>query len=171
MNALFSISERIGTFLAGVCCVILAFIAVSTVVDVTIRELGYQSFTGRTALAEWGLLYTSMLGAPYLVRTGGHVFVDALLQAMPSGVRLILEKLIYLLCICICVYLGVFSFQLGYEGWKSGDFEARSFDMPRWLIYLPLVIGFLLAAVEFLRYLIGHASMYNRKPTDQDAQL
>ena len=168
MTRLFDISEWLCKALAAICCVILAVIAVITVVDVVGRELGLQ-FVGRVAISEYGLLYASMLGAPYLVRTGGHVFVDALLQNVPRAVRFVLEKAIYVLCIAICLYLGWVCLDLGIRAIRTSDFDSRSFDMPRWLIYLPMVAGFALAAVEFVRYLIGPASMYEQQ--DQDAAL
>lgn len=168
MIRLFDISGWISKALAVVCCVVLAVIAAITVIDVVAREIGVQ-LIGRVAVSEYGLLYAAMLGAPYLVRTGGHVFVDALLQGLPRAVRFLLEKAIYLLCIAICLYLGWFCLDLGYRALVTGDFDSRSFDMPRWLIYLPMVVGFFVCAVEFLRYLIGPSSMYERK--DQDAAL
>jgi TRAP-type C4-dicarboxylate transport system permease small subunit len=88
---------------------------------------------------------------------------------MPRGGRLVLEKLIYLLCIAICLYLGWFCLDLGIRAISTGDFDSRSFDLPRWLIYLPMVIGFFVAAVEFVRYLIGPASMYEQP--EQEASL
>ncbi len=168
MTRLFDITGWLCKALAAVCCVILAVIAAITVFDVVGRELGIQ-FVGRVAISEYGLLYASMLGAPYLVRTGGHVFVDALLKNVPKVVRLVLEKAIYLLCIALCVYLGWVCLDLGIRAIQTNDFDSRSFDLPRWLIYLPMIVGFALAAVEFVRYLIGPESMYDQQ--DQDAAL
>ncbi len=165
MTRIFNVSGWICHALAVVCCVVLAVIAAITVIDVVAREFNVQ-IIGRVAISEYGLLYASMLGAPYLVRTGGHVFVDALLQNLPKAVRRALEKAIYVLCIAICLYLGWFCLDLGYRAILTGDFDSRSFDLPRWLIYLPMVIGFFVAAVEFLRYLIGPASMYDQRDTD-----
>lgn len=171
MNRLFDLSGWACRVLAGVCCVLLAGVAIVTFVDVCLRELGFDSIVGRTAAAEWTLLYVACLGAPYLVRESGHIFVDALLQALPRRARTVLEKLIYLLCIVLCLYLGGYAVMLGYEGWVSGDYEVRSFDMPRWAIYLPMVIGFFLMVPEFLRYLLTDQSMYSRSAADQDAAL
>lgn len=168
MTRLFDFSGWISKALAVVCCAILAVIAVITVVDVIAREMNIQ-IIGRVAVSEYGLLYVAMLGAPYMVRTGGHVFVDALLQNLPRNGRLVLEKAIYILCIVLCLYLGWYCLDLGYRALMTGDFDSRSFDMPRWLIYLPMVIGFFVAAVEFLRYLIGPDSMYDQQ--DPDAAL
>ena len=39
----------------------------------------------------------------------------------------------------------------------------RTFDMPKWLIYLPMALGLWLSAVELLRYLLGLDSMYARR--------
>ncbi len=171
MTRLFDLSAWVGRMLAGFCCILLALVAISTVIDVTIRELGFQSVVGRTAFAEWSLLYIATLGSPYLVRTSGHVFVDALLKTFPRPVRWVIEKLVYLLCIAICLYLAWYAGLIGYEGWLANDYEIRSFDMPRWLIHLPIMVGFVLMAVEFLRYLIGGASMYDQATGEQDAAL
>ena len=40
--------------------------------------------------------------------------------------------------------------------------------MPRWLIYLPMVIGLWLSAIEFLRYLLGLDSLYDVDPAETE---
>lgn len=71
----------------------------------------------------------------------------------------------YALCVAICVYLGTVAGASLVETARSGAFEMRTFDMPRWLIYLPMVIGLWLSALEFLRYLLGADSLYDTDPT------
>jgi hypothetical protein len=40
------------------------------------------------------------------------------------------------------------------------DVDVRGVDMPYWTLFLPMPLGFLLVALEFLRYLIGPYSYY-----------
>ena len=40
----------------------------------------------------------------------------------------------------------------------------RSFDMPKWLLFAPFTLSFLMMAGEFLRFLLGRAPLYAETP-------
>ena len=65
-----------------------------------------------------------------------------------------------MLCLAICLYLGWIALGSAFTSLKSGAYEVRTFDMPRWLIFAPMVVGLWLSALEFLRYLLGRDSIY-----------
>ena len=141
----------------------LALIFVGIVADVTIRTVGYNSIQWYSAIAEYCLLFSTMCGAPWLVRLKGHVVVESLTMVMPPLMRMIVAKFVYLLCITL-------SFLFVYYGWNemvaafaSNEFDLRSIDMPKWLLFLPFPVGFTLVAIEFGRYLLGYDSYYAGK--------
>lgn len=97
---------------------------------------------------------------PWLVRTKGHVFVEFLRKALPAGGRVVLEKIVYAIAIALCLYLTYYALTGLIDAANTGAYETRTFDMPRWAIYLPITVGFFLSAIEWLRYLVGHDSLY-----------
>jgi len=71
--------------LAAAC--VLVWLMVSIVVSVTMRNAGLQPFAWLFTSAEYGLLYMTMLGAPWLVRERGHVHIELLTAALPEAAR------------------------------------------------------------------------------------
>jgi TRAP-type C4-dicarboxylate transport system permease small subunit len=112
------------------------------------------------SLTEYLLIYVTFLPMPALVRGKGHVCADFIRTAMPRGLRRVVETGVYLLCIAICTHLGWVALQGVVSSVQTGAYDVRTFDMPRWLIYAPMVLGLWLSALEFLRYLLGHDSIY-----------
>lgn len=74
----------------------------------------------------------------------------------------------YAACTAICLYLGGVAFGSLLEAARTSAFEVRTFDMPRWVILLPIVIGLWLSSIEFLRYLLGLDSLYGGDPTQME---
>lgn len=164
MTRVFDWSQRVAAALALLARVMLAFIVVLVSADVLARNLGH-SLVWSASLVEYLLIYVTFLPMPALVQGKGHVCADFVRRALPATLRGLVERAIYALCVAICVYLGAIALGSLLETARSGAFEVRTFDMPRWLIFLPIVIGLWLSAIEFLRYLLGFDSLYGGDPT------
>ncbi len=66
---------------------IVAMMVVITL-DVALRNLGYQSSAHFFTFTEYALLIVPCLGAPWLVRERGHIYVELLLMHLgPAGRR------------------------------------------------------------------------------------
>ena len=152
---------RIETALAAVSCFVIVVIFVLVIIDVSVRSLGFTPPGFTIAVTEYGLLYYSILAAPFILRRRGHVAVEAFVSVMPPVVRWLLAKFVYLVCFVVSLMVCYLSAHLVVMAIITGDIDVRGIDIPYWLLYLPLPIGFLFVALEFLRYLIGRASMYS----------
>jgi TRAP-type C4-dicarboxylate transport system permease small subunit len=154
--------------MACVAGVIPLFILVAVIIEVFTRNAGLQPLVWTQAYAELSLLFCTMLVAPWLVRAKGHVFIDSFVSMLPALPRRIAEKLVYVVCIIASLVICYFSFNrfIGYL--MSGEFQARSVDIPFWVVFLPLPPAFLLIAVEFARYLFGKTSMYSSSEPSTD---
>jgi C4-dicarboxylate transporter DctQ subunit len=139
-----------GLLIAGVCLLI--------VYDVIARNLGLQPPASTVALTEYALLYFTMFAAPWLVRTRGHIVVEAVHTRLSGAARKIVDKLILSICLAVSVTIAVLAALLMVEAMQRGEAEIRSLEMPRALLFAPLAIGFSLMATEFLRLaLLGEA--------------
>jgi TRAP-type C4-dicarboxylate transport system permease small subunit len=152
---------RIETALAVACSVVICVISVLVIIDVMMRTLGFTPPGFTIAVVEYGLLYFTMLVAPYVLRRRGHVAVEAFVSIMPPLVRLVLAKFVYFACFITSLLVCYLSARLVLDALLTADVDVRGIDIPFWLLYLPMPIGFLFVALEFLRYLIGRASMYS----------
>ncbi len=135
-----------GLIIAGVCLLI--------VYDVAARNLGLQPPSSTVALTEYALLYFTMLAAPWLVRVRGHIVVEVIHGRLTGTARRCADKLILMICIVVATSICVLATMLAIEAWQHGEVEIRSLNMPRWLLFAPLAIGFGLMGTEFLRLLL-----------------
>ncbi|MDP6518002.1 MAG: TRAP transporter small permease, partial [Alphaproteobacteria bacterium] len=129
--------------------------SVLIVVDVGLRNLGRQPPAHTLALTEYALLYATLLGAPWLLRTRGHVTVDMVTGSVGPGLRRLMARLTSLIGLAACLAFAWSAAQVTWSSFTRASFDMRSFDMPQWLLFVVMVPSFLLMAIEFGHLMIG----------------
>lgn len=145
--------DRLIAGLAAAAGVTLFIMAAMIVVDVIMRNLDLRPPQAISALTEYALLYATMAAAPWLVRTGGHVTIQTLTERLPIAIRDRLRQVMLMIAVLVCLLLAAAATGMAAESFGRGDVDVRSIDLPRWLLFLPLALGFFLLAAEFLRLL------------------
>jgi TRAP-type C4-dicarboxylate transport system permease small subunit len=130
------------------------------VVDVALRNLGYQSSAHFFTFTEYFLLLIPLLGAPWLVREKGHIYIELLIAALPPRVRRMLLVLIVLACIAVALILAWFGGAITLQDYLANEKDVRSFDMPRWMLMASMPLSFGMMALEFVRFLVRGESPY-----------
>ncbi|MBT4741191.1 MAG: TRAP transporter small permease subunit [Rhodospirillaceae bacterium] len=146
--------------LAGLAALIVASLAFLIVVDVALRSFGYEPPAATVALTEYALLYFTMAAAPWLVRKRGHVAVRIVFDRLSPSTQRWWEYAIYGLSAVVAFSIAAIAGTLLVESLILGDVEQRSIDVPRWLLFLPLMIGFLGVGMEMLRFPLTGTSFY-----------
>lgn len=139
----------------------LVWLMISVVLSVGMRNLGLQPFAWLFTSAEYGLLYMTMLGAPWLVREKGHVHIELLTAALPETGRRLLSRIVALACVIVCVLLTWKGVELVMTNLQRGDFDTRAYYYPRWLLTIAFPLSFGLMAMEFSRFVIGKTLMHS----------
>ena len=147
--------------MAGVSGFMLVWIMVSVIVSVAMRNLGMQPFAWLFTSAEYGLLYMTMLGAPWLVREKGHVHIELLTAALPDGPRRLLSRAVAAACVLVCAILAWKGVELVMTNIERGDFDTRAYYFPRWLLTIAFPLSFGLMAIEFSRFVFGEELMHS----------
>ena len=168
LSPLFALSWLAARAMAALCCALLAVVAAAIVYDVTVRNFGLQPPNFTVSFTEYVLLYTTMLGAPYMVRKKGHILVEALIESVPPTLHRAMAWMVYLVCTLLSAALAYYGAKLLAQGIATNDLEIRSFDMPRWILDITLPLGFGFSAIEFLRYLVGVDTLYKVKAEEKD---
>jgi len=156
------------TALAVVAGVIMAAIFVGVVLDVTIRNFGYQSPRAIEPLAEFGLLYITMLGSPWLLRSKGMIIVESLRLALPPRLRRGLEIAVYCVSIAVCAVLAWYALYQTVLSWTNNEADQRAITIPLYYAYAPIFLGFFLMGCEFLRLLFGDETIYGQSATQRE---
>jgi len=130
------------------------------VVDVVLRNLGYQSSAHFFTFTEYFLLLIALLGAPWLVREKGHIYIELLIMALPPRARQALQWTVVALCAAVCLVLAWYGGAITVQDFVQNEKDVRSFDMPRWILTLSMPLSFGMMALEFLRCLARRESPY-----------
>ena len=148
--------------MAIVAAAALAWLMVSVIVSVAMRNAGLQPFAWLFTSAEYSLLYMTMLGAPWLVRERGHVHIELVTAALPpndagmgqphrrAAVRAD-ERDAGL----------VRTRALPDEPRERNDFDVRAYYFPRALLTVAFPLSFGFMAIEFARFVVGEELMHS----------
>ncbi|MEM9551789.1 MAG: TRAP transporter small permease [Pseudomonadota bacterium] len=134
---------------------VLAWLMISVIVSVAMRNLGMQPFAWLFTSSEYGLLYMTMLGAPWLVREKGHVHIELVTAALPETARKIVSRGVALLCVLVSGVLAWKGADLLITNIERGDFDVRAYYFPRWLLTITFPLSFGMMAIEFARFVVG----------------
>jgi TRAP-type C4-dicarboxylate transport system permease small subunit len=143
------------TALAAIAGAVILLMFVFIVLDVSMRSLGYQPplFTG--TFIEFGLLYTAMLAAPWLIGRDGHIRVRALTDRLPRGAMRRLETVIFAVLAVLMTVLAWYALDVTLDSAARGEVEYRSIVLPRWVLFAPMPPCFLFCAIEFARLAVA----------------
>ena len=144
-----------------VCSGIVIFgVFVLIVIDVALTILKMTPWDATHGMVEYGLLWFTMLAAPWLARIKGHVFIDAVTQLLSPKVQKVTAKIAYSIVIAGCAAFTYYSVELLIEAIETDQIDERGADFFLWTLYLPMPFAFALITVEFLRFLLGFDDMY-----------
>jgi TRAP-type C4-dicarboxylate transport system permease small subunit len=132
---------------------LIAAMMVIITLDVLVRNFGYQSSSHFFTFTEYALLIVPCLGAPWLVREKGHIYVEILLMHLKPRARRWMMRFIGVACIAVCLVIAWYGFGVTIADFRGAERDVRSFDMPRWLVVGWIPLAFLMMAIEFARYL------------------
>ena len=140
--------------MAGVAALLIAAMMLVITFDVVVRNFGYQSSAHFFTFTEYALLIVPCMGAPWLVREKGHIYVEILLMHLGPGARKWLLRMIGVVCVAVCLVIAWYGFGITLADFQGNEKDVRSFDMPRWMIVGWIPLSFLMMAIEFLRFLV-----------------
>tara|TARA_R110002072_G_scaffold14107_22_gene58871 strand:+ start:534 stop:1046 length:513 start_codon:yes stop_codon:yes gene_type:complete len=143
--------------------IIVLAIFVLITLDVLLPLVGVQPWDGTLGVVEYGLLWFTVLAAPWLARIKGHVFIDAVAEMLPPGAKKVTSKIAYLVAITGSLMLAYFSWLLVVESFVDENIDERSIELMLWWLYAPMPVCFVLVAIEFLRFLVGIDDMYGSR--------
>ena len=163
MNRIADIYLRFLELLKALSGVVIFCVFLLIVSDVVVRSVGLQTWQASSVLAEYGLLWFTMLAAPWLLRSKAHVFIDAITQFLPPTAKQVLAKFVYLTSAFFSFVVFYYSLRLMIDAIAEEQIDIRAVDMPLWTLLAPIPLCFLLLTIEFLRFLLGFDSMYGSR--------
>jgi TRAP-type C4-dicarboxylate transport system permease small subunit len=120
--------------------------------EVTLRWLGFRPPVWPQAVSEFTMLYATLFAAPWILRRAEHIQVNTLIAVFPAGLRMVLARAVSFIGMIVCLIVAWYALQVTLN---AQGLEIRSFEMPNWVVYAPLPLGFFLMAVEFFRHMLA----------------
>jgi len=154
--------------LAVVAGAIVAAIFLGVIADVVLRDFGYQSPAAIEPLCEYGLLYVTMLGSPWLLHNKGVIIVESFRFVLPVRAQRGLEIAVYLVCMAVSAVLAWYALYQAWFSWANDEGDQRAITIPFAYAYAPISLGFFLMAFEFLRLLLCRDTIYGKSAVERE---
>jgi TRAP-type C4-dicarboxylate transport system permease small subunit len=145
--------------LAIIAGAMLAFVPLAIIADVTIRSLGQIPPQWTSAVVEYLNLYIALLVAPWIMERRGHVLVGIFTAAVGQRTQAIIDRAILIICILLCATFAIVSAALLYDAVVTGAEDVRSITLPRWLLFVPVVVTFSSMLLTLVFFLISNQSL------------
>jgi TRAP-type C4-dicarboxylate transport system permease small subunit len=140
--------ENVAAVLAGI---LLVGSFATVILEVVSRQFFGTSFEWVIEMNENILIWATLLGAPWVLRDGGHVRVDLLETIMSGAVRRVGDVLIALVGVAVSLVLVWFGVTTTLDSFETGRVTLTSARLPEAWIILVIPVGGALLALEFLR--------------------
>ncbi|MGE4335440.1 MAG: TRAP transporter small permease [Pigmentiphaga sp.] len=139
-------------FLLGMVAGLLIFlVTIGIGIDVLLRAVRGQGLPWLIDLAEYAMLGMTFLGAPWVLRRGGHIAIEIAVMALPARQREFTRRGVCLLGALICAIMAWAGTLATLEAAQRGSLVFKALVFPEWwtLVVIPFSLG--LCAFEFLR--------------------
>jgi TRAP-type transport system small permease protein len=139
--------------LALFACLLICLLTGSVALDVIIRALDVGSLPWALEASEYMLYGVTFFGAPWVLRAGGHVSVDVLLQQMPPGVARFFELVADIAGVVVSLILVYYGTDITLASYNQHIVIYRSMVFPEWWILWVMPLTALCLVGEFIRRL------------------
>ncbi len=141
----------LGNLDLGLGCVMAAFLIVLTFVGVLMRYIMRSPITWQEEVQMLLFLWIVFLGGSAAFRTGGHIAIEILVDALPKAMRSVVEKIGVLIQLVILSYL--FMQELAYYNQLVSTGKVTNLlRMPYSIAYLVIPVGGALMIISMLYY-------------------
>lgn len=134
--------------IAGVCIVAMAL---AVTIDVSLRYFGWGNLGWVVEVSEYDLFVVTMLGAPWVLREGGHVRVDLFVSALPRRARRSTEFAADVIGLLIAAALGVFGLLGALDAFETEAKLFKTLTLDEWWLLALVPFCGLLLTIEFCR--------------------
>lgn len=155
MSPFIRLYDRLVNALAILSGLMLVWLMVAVVGTVLIRNLGVQPPAWLFTSTEYSMFYLTLLGAPWLVREKGHVYVEVVISHLPQALLNVLSRSVSLICALIAFVLAWKGLELVISNIRESDYDVRTYFVPMWIFTIAYPISFALMGIEFTRFIFS----------------
>ena len=152
--------DRLTHILAIIAGLYLVWIFCAIIFQVVARSVFLYGSSHIFTFIEYGLLYITMLGAPWLVKIRGHVYIELLTATLSESYRDVFSRLVVGLAVVICLIVAWDGAEVTLRSYTREEIDMKSLDMPRWILMISMPVCFLMMALQFSRFIFGAETLH-----------
>ncbi|HEY7609267.1 MAG TPA: TRAP transporter small permease [Alphaproteobacteria bacterium] len=143
---------------AGAAGATLLFVGITLAIcaEVLLRYGFNRPISWVVEISEYSLLWITFLGAAWVLRHGGHVRVDILLQYLSPAALRICGLFSSAAGIVTTLVLIAFGADATWTAYMRGAFKPTGTDVPTWMILIVIPLGGLLLFFRFARMFVEY---------------
>lgn len=134
----------------GFIALLLALMTLITFSQVVARYVFSTGFGWALELTTYLFAWLVLFGVSYGIKVGAHIGIDILVRQLPHHLRRIVGLLAVLACCAYCIILLVGATGYVYKIYEVG-IEAQDLPIPRWIPFIMLPLGLLLALLRLVQ--------------------
>lgn len=142
--------DAVSVAAAIVAGVLLALGVLSVVHMVFVRYVMGESTVWQTEFTTFAITASMLLGTPYVLKTGGHVAVTVLPDALRGFPRRLMRLSASLVGLAFCLALTYGSWYYFYEAYAFDWTTGTVWNPPLWPAILPVALGASLLSLQYL---------------------
>ncbi|MEM8813584.1 MAG: TRAP transporter small permease subunit [Pseudomonadota bacterium] len=151
MEAFLRLVDRVVEGMAIAAGLLLAALTVLLCLDVFIRYFQAFNLPWIGDVASISLYAMTFLAAPWVLKIGGHIAVDSVVQALPESLRRGVRSTANLIGAAISAVLLFYAVRVLTASYAAGTQVYKMLTYPQWILYTLPPITFGLLLVLFLR--------------------
>lgn len=149
---------------ARVLAAALAMLAVAVSYDVVGRRLFGLGAAWVTEASEYLLVYLTFLLAPWILRNGGHVREEFVVQRLSPRGRRAASLAMSALALGTFFTLALVTCETALDLYRKKVMVGAILSFPKWAFFAPTAGGFLLVSLELARQIV--ALLYERRGSE-----
>jgi TRAP-type C4-dicarboxylate transport system permease small subunit len=142
--------SRVLEFFCTLFALVLGALIFLMCVDIAIRNFRIGSLPWLIELTEYAMYAGTFLAAPWVLRQGAHVRVDAVLTALPKKYAVRMEQLVDLVGLGVALVLVWYGALAVIDAWTTNLVARKTWNFDEWLLLLPIPVSGALLAAEFV---------------------
>ena len=150
------ILDRVIGFMAFVAGLLLVAAVLIVCFEIFMRYFVQRPQVWTVEVCEYILFSIAFLGAPWLLREGGHVNIDIFVTQLSPRRRHGMELISASVGIIISFIVCWFSITTSYESYSTGVLLTKTLNVPKYYFLMLIALGYFFLLLEFVRQFIGH---------------
>jgi len=165
LKRLNQVAEKGENILAKVAIVILCLVIISVCLEIFMRYFLNRPLVWVVEITEYALLWVTFLGAAWLLKQGGHVRVDVIVNFMSDRWKNRCAVFSATLGLLISVILTFFGGYATYDHWARNMFKPTVLEFPTWIVLAAIPVGSIFLMLRFLNQMLEHlTALYSDQP-------